>query len=212
MIDTILNSLLRNTFKRVTLAMYVAGIPLMIAVCYLGASYQQSVWGLSFVEIFVKLIVAYFSIGTLGGWALLYPFERFYVQKRVNRQDQSRQRIVARFFAAIVTGIILGVIVRFVMHLGGLTYDPIIESSYLIISLTTALSTVATYTLLEAALEEVRQRETALKQTISELHIQIDDMKRRQEVSAIVDNESFADLKTRAEALKARHTAKAQGS
>jgi DNA-binding protein H-NS len=51
---------------------------------------------------------------------------------------------------------------------------------------------------------KVKQREESLKQQVTELKIEIDEVKRKKQVSEIVDSDFFHDLQTKARRLRSR--------
>ena len=58
----------------------------------------------------------------------------------------------------------------------------------------------------ELMLGQVRKREENLKQQVEDLKIQIDDSKRKRQVSEIVDTDFFRDLQAKARTLRQRQT------
>ncbi|MEM6429843.1 MAG: hypothetical protein AAF708_11425 [Deinococcota bacterium] len=61
----------------------------------------------------------------------------------------------------------------------------------------------------EIMVGKVRQREETLKKEVVQLKIEIDETKRQKQVDAIIDSDSFQDLKKRANAMRNRRQPKA---
>jgi HAMP domain-containing protein len=61
----------------------------------------------------------------------------------------------------------------------------------------------------EIMVDKVKQREETLKKEVVQLKIEIDESKRQKQVDAIIDSDSFQDLKKRANALRNRRQSKA---
>jgi nitrate/nitrite-specific signal transduction histidine kinase len=60
--------------------------------------------------------------------------------------------------------------------------------------------------------EQVQTRQQQLKQEVARLQIQIDESKRQQQVSEIVDTEFFQDLKNKARSMRKKDSGKTDGS
>lgn len=60
------------------------------------------------------------------------------------------------------------------------------------------------YTLAERAVAEVRKREAGLKKQIETLRIEIDQMKREQQVNEIVETDFFNELRQKAQDIRKR--------
>ena len=52
--------------------------------------------------------------------------------------------------------------------------------------------------------DKVREREESLKQQVAELKIEIDEVKRQQQVGEIVDSDFFQDLRDKAKTIRQR--------
>ena len=81
-------------------------------------------------------------------------------------------------------------------------YPAIKESVYFVEAVTGLFMGSILFTLIEQVIKELRKRENKLKTEIKELRIEIDQIKRKKQVTEITESDYFQDLQKKVALMK----------
>lgn len=201
MVERILGRVSGSKALRLIVAGCLVSIPVCISNAYVGAAYLYYVWGDDFWGTVFGLAF-YANVAVLGlGFALLYPLERWVIR---NRAAHSRRWVAIRIMLYLLVSLPLGVTALFSIRWGMRQYPPVVESSYLVIAILNVSVVSILYSLFERVVVEVKRREARLQVKIEELQIELDEIKRDQQVREITETESFRQLVAKAKQLRYR--------
>lgn len=104
---------------RLILSSAIVVFPVSLTVSWLGAAYQQVMWGRPFVLTTASLFF-YGTVATfLSGFLALYPLERWLIR---DRAEHSWRWAVARIGLYTLAGSAIGWFIRFGVRMGVETY------------------------------------------------------------------------------------------
>jgi len=186
---------------RIAITGTVIIVPLGITTSWLGAAYLMEFSGASFQQIFWSLLwFGLISVFT-SGFIFLYSFERWIIR---GRALTSWFWLATRLILYLLASIPEGYATLMGIRLGLREYPPSIESIYFVEAVTGSVIMALLYTLAERAVAEIRKREAGYKKQIETLRIEIDHMKREQQVKEIVESDFFQDLQQKAQDIRKR--------
>ena len=197
--EKILNYALRSVVPRLILAGMIVILPAGLSTAWLGAGYQQVMWGADFAQIVLGLMLSGTPAVALAGLALLYPLERWVIR---DRAASSWGWLAGRILLYTLAGIPIGLALLWSIRLGVRSYPAIIESSYFVITVTNIGVMGVVYSFFERALAEIQRREAQLKAQIERLSIEIDQVRRARKVQEITETDYFRDLQTKAKRMR----------
>jgi hypothetical protein len=205
MMKSILLKRLEERFFLIQVAGYSCAIPLVVGICWTCASFFQAGWGLDFWKTFFSLTGVTLLSGGIAAPVLFYIVERGVIR---NRAISNIRYTILRIVLFGLMSIPIGFIEQFIVKtlVGG--YQENLNSIFFVMSLIVCTYVAISLTFLERAAAEFRSREEMYKRQIEALKFEIDEAKREKDISQIIDNESFIDLKAKAQAMKARHSTK----
>ncbi len=201
MLSKTLDHIINSIAWRLVVTSIIVGIPVIFNAAWTGAAYINFIWDVDFIHalsglIFFGLLPAFIVILLIS-----YPVERWIIR---DRAQSSLKWVLVRFLYFLPVGALSGLAMLGGIRLGLRHYPPLVESVYFVGSISNFLLGGILYTFIERAAAEVRKRETELKTQIQELRVEINAIKRKEQVSEIVETEFFKDLQTRAGEFRAR--------
>ncbi len=198
MIARAINQLSDSISWRFLLAM-TSQVPVAITAAWLGAVWQNYIWGVDPVPLALRLFLAGFLPVLAGAYVMVYPVERWVIRDKAAR---SWKWAAVRVLLYIIIGLPLGFILLWGVRLGVRQYPVIIETNNYVTTVTNAAIVGVIYSFLERALEEVRRREAAFKLRIEQLEIQIDHARKSQQIEEITGTDYFRSLQERAQGIR----------
>ena len=199
--EAIINRVLRSMPARIVLIGIVVSVPVGVSTAWVGAAYQQIAWQNDFVRVLLALTLSGIPAVLIAGFALLYPLERWVIRERA---VQSWGWTAIRILLYMVVGVPIGLFLLLSIRLGLGTYPLILESVYVVMTVTNLVVFGLLYSFLERALAEVQRREARLQERIQQLRIEIDQAKRKRAVQEITETDYFRDLQAKARDMKER--------
>jgi hypothetical protein len=199
--DRILNYAFRSISLRLVAAALVVMFPVGISTTWLGAAYQHVMWEADFAQVVLGLMLFGSLAVFIVGYIVLYPLERWVI---CDKAANSWKWVAVRILLYTLAGIPIGLALLWGERLGVRSYPALVESSYFVIAVTNVGIVGIIYTFIERALAEMQKREQALKETIQELRIEIDEARRAERVREIADTAYFRDLQDKAEEMRGR--------
>ena len=198
-----MDKLLARISNSIALRLILSGvaviIPVGLSTGWLGAGYQQALWGRPFVATTAGLFLSGTVAALLVGFLLIYPIERWVIGERAKR---SWRWVLVRLALWTVAGLPMGGAILLGIRLGVGSYPAIVESTYFVMPVVNSGTTAILYTFLERAVETVQRREATLKNQIAELRIEIDQMRVTRQVAEITETAYFEELRSRAKELR----------
>jgi hypothetical protein len=199
MMQRIFRRLLDDMPLRLSVTALFVTVPLVIAISWLGGAYRSVMGNDSFVGLLLRFFVSSFVCAFAAGSIVIVPLERWVIGERAVKR--SRWRAV-RVLLYLVAGIPIGGAILLGIRLVVGESAGIVESGYFVNAMVFSGAVGTIYTFIEQAAEDVRKRERELKREIDVLRIEIDAMRRAQEVEEITETEYFQDLRARARELR----------
>jgi hypothetical protein len=199
MMQRIFRRLLDDMPLRLSVTALFVTVPLVIAISWLGGAYRSVMGNDSFVGLLLRFFVSSFVCAFAAGSIVIVPLERWVIGERAVKR--SRWRAV-RVLLYLVAGIPIGAAILLGIRLVVGESAGIVESGYFVNAMVFSGAVGTIYTFIEQAAEDVRKRERELKREIDVLRIEIDAMRRAQEVEEITETEYFQDLRARARELR----------
>jgi len=196
-LDHFANSLLTRLLVIGTGMIFMTGI----TSSWIGAAFQNILWGYPFFTTMIKVLFFGGAGVFISGLILLYPIERWLIRdKAIRSWNWAFARIALYTLAGIPEGFacLLGI------RLGLRIYPQNVELAYFVQTLAASLVTGLLYTLIERAIAAIRKREAGYKRQIESLHIEIDQMKRSQQLNEIVESDFFQALQNKARNIRQR--------
>jgi hypothetical protein len=197
--ETTVIRVLRSVPLRLCLVGIVVSVPVGISTAWVGAAYQQMAYQNSFVRFFLGLTLAGIPAVLVSGLCLLYPLERWVIRERAAK---SWGWTAARILIYVVAGVPIGLFLLLSIRLALGTYPAILESVYVVMTVTNLVVFGLLYSFLERALAEMRRREAKLRAQIEQLQIEIDESKRERAVQEITETDYFRDLQAKVKDIK----------
>ncbi len=199
MLEKFVVYLTNHLYARLILSGVVVAVPVSITASSVGSACMNAFTGAGFLRVATGGFITIMASVFLCGVPVLYVLERWLIR---GRASSSWKWQAARFLTFAIAGIPEGFAV-IVAYNFGMAAIPILDVNAIFIGSIASLVLVATlYSLVEQALSVFQKREAHLTKQIRELRIEIDQARQEQEVSAIVDNDFFRDLQTKADELR----------
>ena len=199
MIEKLLTRMANDLSTRILVTGVVVVLPTAIAINWLSAIFHVLLWNADFLTIFWQLFVYGVIPIYVIGFAFLYVIERWVIRDRAKTSIQwSSLRILLFMLAGIPEGFGTLIGVRWGMQ----TFPPALERYYFIQTVVMSVVMGLFYTLVERAMMEVQKREARLKLQIQEMRIEINELKRQEEVKEISGSDFFQDLQQKAARLR----------
>ena len=199
MIEKLLTRMANDLSTRILVTGTVVLLPTAIALDWLSAVFHVLLWDEDFLTIFWQLLV-YGGIPVyVIGFACLYAIERWIIRERAKTSFKWGLLRVLLFMAAGVPegfGTLVGI------RWGMRTFPPALERFYFVQTVVMSVVMGLLYTLVERAMMEVQKRESRLKRQIQELRIEINELKRREDVDEISGSDFFQELQQKAARLR----------
>jgi hypothetical protein len=199
--EKILNYAFKSISLRLIVASLIVMLPVGISTTWLGAAYQHEMWDADFAQVVLGLMLFGSLAVFIVGYILLYQLERWVIR---DRAANSWKWTVARILLYTLAGIPIGLALQWGIRLGVRTYPALVESSYFVITVTNIGVVGIIYSFFERALTEMQKREEALRKTIQELRIEIDEARRVERVQEITETDYFRRLQDQAEEMRKR--------
>ena len=201
MIEKLLTRMANNLATRILVTGAVVLLPTAIAINWLSAIFHVLLWDADFQTIFWQLFVYGVIPVYVIGFAFLYVVERGIIRERAKTSLRwSGLRILLFMVAGIPEG--FGTLVGIRWGMG--TFPPALEQYYFVQTVVMAVVMGLLYTLFERVMIEIQKREAKLKQQIHELRIEIDELKRREQVDEIASSDFFQELQQKAAKMRQR--------
>lgn len=201
MIEKLLTRMASSLSTRILVTGAVVLLPTAFAINWLSAIFQHLLWEADYFTIFWQLFFYGVTPIYAIGFACLYAIERFIIRERAKSSLQwGGIRILLYMAAGIPEG--WGTLVGIRWGIGA--FPPALERYYFVQTVVMSVVMGLLYTLVERAISEVQKRETRLKQEIRELRIEINDLKRQQQVDEISGSDFFQDLQQKAAEMRQR--------
>ncbi len=186
---------------RLALSIIIIIFSSVLSATYLGAAYQNVLYGSDLLDSFARLFGSAALGGGLGALLVLYPFERWVIRTRA---ASSWQWTVGRLVLYSLCGIPIGWIVMWSLRIGSHQVPEVIETSYYLIAVISSGFVGLLFSFMERLIAIIRQREAKLKSQIAGLKIEIDYAYRQRQVQEVTETEFFRNLQARAAALRER--------
>ena len=199
MTNKLFRRLLDDSAIRLSVTALFVTLPLVIATNWLAAAYQNMMGNGSFVWFFVRFTLFSFVAAFAAGSILIVPLERWVIRDRALEASKWRSARVLIYLAA---GFPVGLAILAGIRLGVGRFDTIVESAYFVNAIVFTGAVGIMYTFIEQAAEDVKRREAELEGQIEVLRIEIDQIKRAQQVEEITETVYFKDLKARAKDMR----------
>jgi hypothetical protein len=198
MLEKFISRFAENVFLRIV-CVGATITPIGITTSWLGASYLNSLTGAPFAKTFLGLFIFGF-IGTIGsGLIIIYAIERWIIQdKAINSWEWVSVRFVLFLLSSFPVSI--GTLVS--IRIGMQEFPAIVESVYFVEAVTGLFMGCILFTLIERVIKELMIRENKLKTEIKELRIEIDQIKRKKQVTEITESDYFQDLQKKVALIK----------
>ena len=198
MLEKFISRFAENVFLRIV-CVGATITPIGITTSWLGASYLNSLTGAPFAKTFLGLFIFGF-IGTIGsGLIITYAIERWIIQdKAINSWKWVSLRFVLFLLSSFPVSI--GTLVS--IRVGMQEFPAIVESVYFVEAVTGLFMGCILFTLIEQVIKELRKRENKLKTEIKDLRIEIDQIKRKKQVTEITESDYFQDLQKKVALIK----------
>ena len=201
MIEKLLTRMANDLSTRILVTGAVVLLPTAIAINWLSAVFQGLLWDADFLTVFWQLFVFGGIPVYVVGFAFLYAIERWIIRERAKTSLRwGGLRILLFMTAGIPEG--FGTLVGIRWGMG--TFPPALERYYFVQTVVMAVVMGMLYTLVERAMMEVQKRESRLKRQIRELRIEIDELKRREQVDEIAESDFFQELQRKAAQMRQR--------
>lgn len=199
MIEKIIDRMINNMFFRQVVTLVGVTLPIGLTTCWLGAAYLNAWLGVGFLSTLLGL----FFFGMLGGFPigllLWHAAERWIIR---DRALQSLGWTGVRVLLGLLVAIPSGFGILFAVRAGLRVYPPLIEMIYFVQTGAITFITVIVYTLLEHGMQEIKRREARLKMKIEAMQIEINELKRQEQVDEISSSEFFQELQQKADRLR----------
>ena len=201
MIEKLLTRMANNLSARILVTGAVILLPTAIAINWLSAIFHVLLWDADFLTIFWQLFVYGVIPVYVIGFAFLYMIERWVIRERAKISLKwSGLRILLFMAAGVPEG--FGTLVGIRWGMG--TFPPALENFYFVQTVVMSVVMGLLYTLVERAMIEIQKRESRLKQEIQELRIEINELKRREQVDEIANSDFFQELQQKAAKMRQR--------
>ena len=199
MIEKFIDRMIENRFFRIVMTSIGVGFPILLVTCWLGAAYLNAWLG----EPFPATMAGLFFFGMIGsfpvGFPLAYASERWIIRDRARESlGWSAIRILSTLFISIPAG--FGAL--FAIRTGMQVYPPLVEMIYFVYAIIVNTLTAIVYTLLEHSIQEIKRREAKLKMKIEAMEIEINELKRQEQVDEIANTDFFQELQEKAARLR----------
>ena len=198
MLEKFISRFAENVFLRV-LVVGTTITPIGITTSWLGASYLNSLTGAPFAKTFLGLFI-FGLIGAIGsGLIITYAIEHWIIQdKAIN----SWKWVSIRFVLFLLSSFPVSIGTLISIRIGMQEFPAIVESVYFVEAVTGLFMGCILFTLIEQVIKELKKRENKLKTEIKELRIEIDQIKRKKQVTEITESDYFQDLQKKVALIK----------
>ncbi len=201
MLEKFLDHFANNLLTRLVVVGSSMILLIGITSSWTGAAFQNLLWGYPFLPTMLKVLFYGGGGVFVSGLIILYSIERWIIKERA---VQSWNWAAARIGLYILAGIPEGYACLLGIRLGMRVYPQRVEMVYFVQTLVASLITGLLYTLIERAIATLRKREAGYKRQIESLHIEIDQMKRNQQLNEIVESDFFQALQNKARNIRQR--------
>lgn len=199
MFEKFIDWMIENRFFRIVMTSMGVGFPIMLVTCWLGAAYLNA-W---LEEPFIPTMLGLFFFGVIGSYPVGLPL--YYASERWIIRDRARESLgwlAVRILNTVVISILGGFGALFAIRAGMQVYPPLVEMFYFVFAIIVNALSAIVYTLLEHSIQEIKRRESRLKMKIAEMQIQINELKRQEEVEEISSSDFFQELQQKAAQLR----------
>jgi hypothetical protein len=201
MFEKFLQRVANDLVTRLMVTGIIVVLPTALTTAWISAAFQTLLWQKDFTTVLVQLIVfggiPIYTVGLL----MLYFVERWYIR---DRALQSWRWGVGRVLLYMAAGIPEGWACLAGIRMGMGEFPASIEDFYFVETIVISVLVGVVYSLVERAVAEVRKREAGYKKQIESLRIEIDYMKREQQVKEIIETDFFHDLQQKAQGMRNR--------
>ncbi len=205
MFERIAIQLIDTKLEVLIIATLFITLPANIVLSITAAAYLVQITDHSFLSTMILMLIPTVVMPILAGLILVYPIELKIIRSRPNT---SLKWAIIRVLWMIVASIPIGVLIFLSTRLIADDYVPIIpriREIYIVSAIIEALMIGIVTTFFERVFAELVKREKNLKQQIEELRIEIDQGKKKQDVTEITESELFQDLQTRARNMRRQY-------
>ena len=201
MFEKLLSRVANDLATRLMVTGIIVVLPIGLTTSWISAVFHVLLWQRDFVTAMLQI----FFFGGVSifvmGLAVLYFIERWIIQ---DSALQSWKWGAGRVFLYMAAGIPEGWACLAGIRLGMGRFPIGIENFYFVQTVIISIVMGILYTLIERAVAEVRKREAVYKKQIESLRIEIDHMKREQQVKEIVETDFFQSLQQKAQNMRHR--------
>ncbi len=199
MFEKFLSRFYESTLLRLLVSGLIVLIPVGFITAWLGAAYLKTFLDVDFFETLFNLLLFGGGAAFLTGALLLYAIERWIIR---DRALTSWKWVNIRIILFVLAGIPEGYSTLIGIRMNMQQYPPLVEAIYFLQTTAAASVIGILYTMLERAVQEMKKREAKLKSKINALHIEIDQLKRKERVEEITGSDFFQDIKERAAEMR----------
>jgi len=193
--------MIESRFFRIVVTTIGVGFPMLLVICWLGAAHLNA-W---LEEPFIPTMLGLLFFATIGSYPVGLPL--YYASERWIIRDRARESLswlAVRILGTVVFSIPVGFGALFAVRAGMQVYPPLVETIYFVFAIIVNTLIAIVYTLLELSIEEIKRRESRLKMKIAEMQIQINELKRQEDVEEISGSDFFQELQQKAAQLRGR--------
>ena len=199
MIEKFIDRMIKDMFFRLTVTLLGVTIPIGVTTCWLGAAYLNAWLGVGFISTMLGLFIFGMLGGCPVGLLLSYGAERWIIR---DRALQSFGWSLARTLIYLFVSVPASFGILFAVRAGMQAYPPLIEMIYFVQTGAICLISGIIYTLLEHGMREIKRRESQLQMKIEAMEIEINELKRQEQVDEIANTDFFQELQEKAARLR----------
>jgi len=199
MFEKFLTRFAESLLLRLVVTAAVIIVPAGITTSWLGAAYLNAMSGVDFAGTALSIFVFGGSAAFVAGLLVLYPIERWFIRERA---VSSWKWVLVRISLFMLAGIPEGFGTLVGIRANMQQYPSLVEAVYYVQAILISSVLGILYTLIERTIREVQKRESKLKLTIAEMQIQINELKRQEDVAEISSSDFFQELQQKAAQLR----------